>query len=461
MNGHFLLISSCTLFLQFFSELTTAAAGDTLIPTQFLSYNQTLVSSNKTFELGFFTPSNSDKWYLGIWYNKIPVHTVVWVANKDTPLYDSSGVLKIGNNGNLVLLNRMDSIIWSSTNHSAVVSNLVVCQLLDSGNLVVRYGNNNEPKSYIWQSFDYPSDTLFGGMKLGWDLKNGLNRHLTSWKSPSDPSPGIYTYEMDIRGSPQLVLRNGSVKLFRSGLWNGVRFIGTPELNNNPDFRPVFVSNDEEMYYKFDVENISVISRFILRPSGLLQRLTWNNRSQEWLVMLTVGNDQCDNYGLCGGYGTCNINNAPVCGCLQGFTPKSPQDYDQLNWSGGCIRRTPLSCNNRDGFRKFNALKLPDSSSSWVNKNMNLKDCEKLCLKNCSCTAYTNPDITGTMSSCVMWFGDLVDIRQLMAGRQSLYVRMAASELGMCYSAMPYHSLTSLSCSDMQLFLTFAQKSKI
>ncbi|KAF6159871.1 hypothetical protein GIB67_032955 [Kingdonia uniflora] len=34
------------------------------------------------------------------------------------------------------------------------------------------------------------------------------------------------------------------------------------------------------------------------------------------------------------------------------------------------------------------------------------------------------------MSSCVMWFGDLVDIRQLMAGGQFLYVRMAASELG-------------------------------
>ncbi|KAF6144803.1 hypothetical protein GIB67_038902 [Kingdonia uniflora] len=282
---------------KFFSELTTAAAG-------------------------FFTPSNSNKLYLGIWYNNIPVHIVVWVANKDTPLYDSSVVLKIGSNRNLVLLNRTDSIIWSSTNHSAVVT---------------------------WMG-----------------LKKWARSHLASWKSPSDPSPGNYTYEMDIRGSPQLVLRNGPVNFFRSGLRNGVRFIGTPELNNNLDFRPVFVSNDDEECYKFDVENISVISRFILCPSGLLQRLTWNNRSQEWLVMLTVGNDQCDNYGLCGGYGTCNINNAPVCGYLHGFTPKSLQDYDQLNWLGECIRGTPLSCNNRDGFWKFNALKLPDSSETSI-----------------------------------------------------------------------------------------------
>ncbi|KAF6159064.1 hypothetical protein GIB67_032681 [Kingdonia uniflora] len=231
-----------------------SSATDTLTPKQFITHNQTLISSSEFFELGFFTPSNSNNSYLGIWYKNIPVHTVAWVANRGNPLNDESGILKFDK------------------------SNLVA-QLLDSGNLVLKYEQNNDLKSFLWQSFDYPSDTLLEDMKLGWDLRIGLDRHLTSWKSPSDPTPSSYTYKMDIRGSPQLVLHNGSVEQFRSGLWNGLRFTGTPELNKNPVFKPIFVSNDEEVYYAFEHSNYSDISRLVLGPAGLLQRIAWNHRS--------------------------------------------------------------------------------------------------------------------------------------------------------------------------------------
>ncbi|KAK7317512.1 hypothetical protein RJT34_01814 [Clitoria ternatea] len=32
-------------------------------------------------------------------------------------------------------------------------------------------------------------------MKFGWDLRRGLNRYLTAWKSPGDPSPSDFTFE--------------------------------------------------------------------------------------------------------------------------------------------------------------------------------------------------------------------------------------------------------------------------
>ncbi|OMO64960.1 putative S-locus-specific glycoprotein S6 precursor [Corchorus olitorius] len=67
-------------------------------------------------------------------------------------------------------------------------------------------------------------------MKLGWNKKTGLNRHLTSWKSSDDPSPGEYTYGVDPRGLPQLVLRKDSVVQFRSGPWYGTQFSGVPVL---------------------------------------------------------------------------------------------------------------------------------------------------------------------------------------------------------------------------------------
>ncbi|KAI8003158.1 G-type lectin S-receptor-like serine/threonine-protein kinase SD1-1 [Camellia lanceoleosa] len=33
------------------------------------------------------------------------------------------------------------------------------------------------------------------------------------------------------------------------------------------------------------------------------------------------------------------------------------------------------------------------------------------CLKNCSCTAYANSDVAGGGSGCLLWYGDLIDIR--------------------------------------------------
>jgi hypothetical protein len=88
-----------------------------------------------------------------------------------------------------------------------------------------------------------------------------------------------------------------------------------------------------------------------------------------------------------------------------------------------------LKCDNGDGFRKHTAVKLPDTSSSWYNKSMNLKECEGICLQNCSCTAYASLDVSGEGSGCVLWFGSLVDIRELAVDGQDLYIRMAISEL--------------------------------
>jgi hypothetical protein len=154
------------------------------------------------------------------------------------------------------------------------------------------------------------------------------------------------------------------------------------------------------------------------------------DRTQSWELFSTFQADRCDNYALCGTYATCNIYHSPVCACLEGFLPKSPKDWDSTDWSDGCVRRTPLECNNGDGFLKRTGLKLPDTSSSWFNKTLTLKECEELCLKNCSCTAYSSLDVKGGGSGCLLWFASLVDIRGFIEGGQDLYIRMAASELG-------------------------------
>ena len=70
--------------LFFFFETTYGV--DSITPSQSLTDGSTLVSKEGNFELGFFNPGSSKNCYLGIWYKNIPVKTVVWVANRDSPI---------------------------------------------------------------------------------------------------------------------------------------------------------------------------------------------------------------------------------------------------------------------------------------------------------------------------------------------------------------------------------------
>ncbi|KAA8523809.1 hypothetical protein F0562_010232 [Nyssa sinensis] len=401
-------------------------ASDAITPNQSMIDGETLVSLDQRFELGFFSPGKSTNRYLGIWCKNVP-GAILWVANRNKPITDSFGVLSISKNGTLFLHNQMRSVIWFSS--ASRISESPVVQLLDTGNLVITDKSSTSPESYIWQSFDFPTDTRLPGMKLGHGLNDNLDRYLVSWKSADDPSPGDFTYRIDNYGLPQLVIFMGSMKKFRSGPWNGLRFSGLPIFVS--PFSPIFVFHEDKLYYGYDPYNRSVTTRLTLDPSGLLERYRLNETRMEWSLLYSVPRDQCDNFGLCGPNGICRIYRTPMCECLNGFIPKSQEEWEMLDWSSGCARRMPVGCQGEEGFLKVEGVKLPDFSNFWLNKSMNLKECKAECLKNCSCMAYANSDITGGGSGCLMWFRDLIDIREFddQDSRQDIYIRLAASEL--------------------------------
>ncbi|KAK1391743.1 Receptor-like serine/threonine-protein kinase [Heracleum sosnowskyi] len=415
----------CILFFISINSLV-AAAGDIIKANHIVRDGSTIVSSGGHFEFGFVSVGSSTNRYLGIWYKKIPGETIVWIANREAPLTTTSGLLQLSSNGNLVILNASDHVVWSSNSSTSV--NNPVLQLLDSGNLVIRDGTDSNPDHYLWQSFDIPGNTQLPGAKLGWNLETGLERYLSSWKSEDDPSAGKYTNRIYRNGFPQLVVSKGSAIFIRGGSWNGVRFSGTPNLNPNKIYTYQFVSNDKELYYRYFV-NSSVYTRRILNSFGNMQRSVWIEKSQIWQIYLSAPMDDCDRYGICGAYGSCNINNSPACKCFNGFQPKNKIEWDASDWSSGCARKVQLSCVNGEGFVKHSGLKLPDTQRSWFDTNMSLDECERVCLKNCSCTAFANTDIRGRGSGCLLWFNELIDIRDEMENGQDLYIRMAASEL--------------------------------
>ncbi|KAK3140691.1 hypothetical protein QOZ80_5AG0404380 [Eleusine coracana subsp. coracana] len=146
--------------LQHTHPCSAAVINGSLVAGQVLTVGDTLVSRNGKFALGFFQPTapatlsksikttTSPNWYLGIWFNKIPVFTTVWVANRETPITGpniNQTQLKLTSDANLVVLIRTGS-----------------------------------PSSdvLLWQSFDHPTNVALPGAKCGRNKKTGLNQQL-------------------------------------------------------------------------------------------------------------------------------------------------------------------------------------------------------------------------------------------------------------------------------------------
>jgi hypothetical protein len=281
----------------------------------------------------------------------------------------------------------------------------------------------------IWQAFDHPCDSLLPEMRIGYDTSTGDNMYLRSWKSSSDPSLGDYYLKLDPKRLLDVLLFQDDVLKYRLGTWNGQGFSGIPALRANNELVFNMTSSGSSVYYSFTVVDTSILWRFVISPDGLAHR--WHsNQSNDWVEYWHLPQDQCDSYEYCGPNAVCANGD---CNCLQEFTPRSPSDWTQRNFDGGCVRNVALSCSSGNGFVHLSRVKVPDTLNATMFHGKSWDGCKDLCLGNCSCSAYT---MFGE-SDCVLWFGDLVDIVQLAEGINDLYTRVShsyTSHSGMEYS---------------------------
>ncbi|XP_050898313.1 G-type lectin S-receptor-like serine/threonine-protein kinase RKS1 [Lathyrus oleraceus] len=432
-----LLINSLILLLLNFSF--SSCSSDTISTDKPIRDGELLVSESKTFALGFFTPGKSTSRYVGIWYYNLPIQTVVWVANRDTPINDTSGILSIDPTGNLVLHHNLSTIpIWAtdvSLPHSQRNSTNVVAQLSDIANFVLMLNNT---KTVIWESFDHPTDTMLPYLKVGFDRKTNQSWFLQSWKTDEDPGKGAFTFQFSTIGKPQVFMYNRNLPWWRGGPWNGELFAGVPNMKRDMvTFNVSYVEDDNYSALSFNMFDKSVITRIVIQQSGFFQAFTWDSQKSQWSRYWSVPTDQCDNYGTCGSNSNCDPLNFDdfKCTCLLGFEPKFPRDwYESRDGSGGCVRNKNASvCRNGEGFVKVVSLKVPDTSVAVVKGGLSLEECEKECLRNCSCAAYAPADVRNGGSGCLAWYGDLMDIQKLSDQGQDLFLRVDKVELANYY----------------------------
>ncbi|KAH6836444.1 hypothetical protein C2S53_016503 [Perilla frutescens var. hirtella] len=416
-HPQFLCAALCVL-----AFLKLSVAADTLSADHSLADGEVLISPDQIFELGFFSPGSSTTRFLGIWYKAAP-DVVVWVANRQNPINGSQGILSLAENGNLILSSAHSRIIWSS--NSSTEASSPVLHLLDTGNLQVVVENSTS----IWQSFDYPCDTRLPGMKMVEDPVTGESKYLTSWKSADDPSMGDFSYRIENLGLSQTVIVKGAQKRNRVVFWNG-DFVGYPS-SRQPAWKLEAVTNRGRLISASQPFNHSDISRVIMNYSGSIQRYMMNEQKDGWSLTLAVPRDTCDQYDLCGPNGICKIYKTPVCECLRGFIPKSEEEWGIFNWSSGCSRNLTVDCHEEEGFLEVKGIKLPDSLKFGLNTSMTIDECHDECFNNCNCTAYADPYFNNG-SSCMMWFGDLIDMREYTgdtSAEPTIYIRVPVSEL--------------------------------
>uniref|UniRef100_A0A0D9W4V3 Receptor-like serine/threonine-protein kinase n=1 Tax=Leersia perrieri TaxID=77586 RepID=A0A0D9W4V3_9ORYZ len=464
------------------SATAAAIEKDTLSPGQTLTGDGKLVSSNGKFALGFFhisiisnsTPDNHNNtdlklWHLGIWFNKVPKLTPVWVASRENPIQSPiSPELKFSGDGaNLAVVNlATNSTVWSTQITTQTNTTTTILVLLSNGNLILRNSDDN----ILWQSFDHPTDTLLPGATIALNKITGETRRLVSRRSNADQSPGVYSMEIGRDGVVRM-LWNSTVPYWSSGEWiNGGYFSSVPEMTAHHRFNFTFVNNDRESSFAYQVLDESSTMYSFVDVSGQRRVLSWHEGRQDWVNVFTHPNDQCEVHAVCGPFAVCNDNTLLSCSCMKGFVASSVgNNWDLDDPIGGCRRNTSLEdCGGGGGGDRngsngdlgdrfyamtrvvalpFDTRKIGDAASA--------AECEKVCLGLCSCTAYS----FGT-GGCSVWHGELLNVKQLLSDGASgsgktLYIRLAATEFQARRNNRPAVSIVGLiaACSATLSFL--------
>ncbi|KAM4087674.1 hypothetical protein ACB094_07G012800 [Castanea mollissima] len=395
------------LLLFFFPgfQSTNNTVTDTILPGQSLTHPKTIESPNGIFELCFFSPGNSTKYYLGIRFKNVSEQSVVWVANRKYPFPDSTAVLNINRDGDLVISD--GTMTYAMTNTSA--GNGTYAMLLDTGNLIL----TNRVLELFWQSFDYPTDTLLPGMKL----RGHVNASLISWKSREDPAPGLFYLQwgLSIYSTVVPIIMKGSEVYWLS-------------LRTSFD---VLSYDSDYVTWPFNYTSQTQISRILLDESGKLKLQSWLEDQKKWNS--SIQSSRCEDYALCGNFSVCNETARKPCSCLPGFKPVSG------DVSSDCVRKTALQCSNNNSDTQNDKFLLM-SKVDWLDypkplKMSSDKECQSSCLNNCSCIAYAfgakNGSIRSDESDCIEWHDSFSNLKLTPIEDKhgnGFYLKLAPSE---------------------------------
>ncbi|CAH8356169.1 unnamed protein product [Eruca vesicaria subsp. sativa] len=322
----------------------------------------------------------------------------IWDANRNNPVGDNS-TLSLGRDGNLVLAELDGQVKWQTNTANKGVTGF---KILPNGNMVLHDKNDK----FIWQSFDYPTDTLLVGQSL---KLNGVNK-LVSRTSDMDGSDGPYSMVLGEKNLTMYVNKTG--KPLAYGGWPSEDYRGTVTFT----VRREFVNLTEPSAYELLLEPAPLpdtggSNRRLLqaRPIGILSKINYNGT----ISYLRLGSDgslkaftyyqpatyleweetfaffsrnfvrACGLPSFCGEFGYCS----------RGMCVGCPTPKGLFAWSETCSApKTTAFCGNKGKtVNYFKIVGVEHFNGPYVNDGqgpVSVNECKVKCDLDCKCLGY-------------------------------------------------------------------------
>lgn len=401
----FLLINfcSCTLICSL-SYLEFVYPNFTASNLQFVEKNGAfLFSRNGTFKAAMFNPQAQQlNFYLCVIH--VASNTIVWSANRDSPV-SNSGKMNLTAQG-ITIVDEDGFLKWSAPQIQSPVN---VLTLTEMGNLILLDRSN----ASLWQSFDYPTDTIVMGQYLL------VGASLVSAASATDLSPGDYSLVLSSSASSAVLLWHGQT------YWK-LSMESRAYINSNSIIE--YMSVNRTGLYLLGRNGTVVVISLTLPPSNF--RIATVDSSGTFLIQSFsnggwnqdfVGpSDSCRIPFICGRIGSCADNSAsgsPVCSC--------PTNFHSQN-SSGCIPSNGSyslysACNITNSTPQVNSSAvsyLPigygydyfanQFLASPARNGVNLSTCQSVCSGDCSCLGVLYKNSSGDCYQIAGSFGSLI-----------------------------------------------------
>ncbi|KAI3689048.1 hypothetical protein L2E82_46996 [Cichorium intybus] len=318
--------------------------------------NHILISPNGLFTAGFHQVGDN-AYCFAVWFMNQAMgegRTVVWMANHADQY-----------------------IIWST--HTKSTSSSVQLQLNSTGNLILYEG-----EQVLWQSFDYPTDTLLPNQPLT------KNTQLVSSRSSTNYSSGFYKLSFDLNSI--LCLRYEGPETTSvywpfpgSPTWVDGRYQLINSQEASLDSAGIFTASDGFS---------SLSADFGIGPQRMMRMDTDGNirvysliedqRIKKWQVQWQAISHSCRIHGICRPNSLCSYskNSGRRCTCLHGYKMVNSED-----WSYGCAPKFEGCRPDEEGF-----IELPQVQfygyDGRSHPNYTLDSCKKDCLNNCTCKEF-------------------------------------------------------------------------
>ncbi|XP_028768434.1 PAN domain-containing protein At5g03700-like [Neltuma alba] len=338
------------------------------------SFQPILSDQFGNFSLGFLRLNRTQ---LALAVLHIASSEPLWFANP-THLASWSQSTRLFFNGSLVISDPVTDFLWSTaTNGDRVV-------LLNTSNLQVQ--KNGESGSVIWQSFDFPTNTIVQdqnftarmalvssnglySLRMGDDFMGLYARH----RGGSDE---LYWKHNPLEAKAEIVEGKGPIYArISSDGYLGMYQTGT---------KPV----DVQKFNNFQRPN-PLFLMLRIEPDGNLKGYCWDGST--WVLNYQAIEEICELPNPCGPYGLCTPG-ASGCSCLDNRTSYSP---------GGCMKEGYGDlCGAGIGEDKYWVLRRKGVEPAHkelmrYERATSEEECEDMCKKDCRCWGALYYNVTG------------------------------------------------------------------